>query len=499
MLSPRHVSSGLALAFGLALTGGGALAGKAEDSLTIAVTSFGTNDPGASRGGFVVGNVYSALTRIDDAGAVVGELAESWEAEEGAKVWTFRLRPGARFADGSPLDAEAVVWNVERVRDPANALANNRNLETLTGAEALDAATVRFTTSEPYLDLPRRFSMFHFLPKGWNEGNNAAVATISSGAYELVEFENNTRAVFRRNDAHFGDKAAIGRIVAQGVTNPATLLNQLRAREVDVAFNVEPFLIPQVKAFGGYQAGAVPNNNQQILRINQNNPALRDPRVRKAISLAIDRKAITDSVYLGLIEPGPTTVLGPLFKGYDGSLTPSAYDPAEARRLLAEAGHEKGLKLELAYATAGFVGAPAASQAIAAQLGAVGITTTTRAVPSTRWTEFMFDKTDPADLIFVRYSDLSVSSPTILEQFKTAAPQTRGPASAEYDAAVDAAKNAATEAEQVEHVRKALSFLRDENLVVYLWPNIRTYVIAEGVDWPVRQEDTLRFSDAAFK
>lgn len=471
---------------------------SASSQITIGIEPFVTLDPGqgrAPRGDLaIISQLYSSLTTVNADGELVGDLALDWEMVS-ENEWVFDLRDDAQFEDGTPVNAEVVKWNLERLLDPENAMAAASNMQLIEAVTAPSEYQVSFTTTAPFLDLPRRLAWTYLLEPNWAGANDPSLSAMGSGPYSLVSLDTDGDTVLVRNEKYYGEKAGFKDVTYRVVSDENSRLAGLKSGELDLALGLDPLTIKQLQGTENLEAGAIDANKMQTLRINTAAPFMDDLRVRKALNYAIDRESITKSIYNGLVEPGSTQLLGALYDGFDKSRHAWPYDPKKAKKLLAEAGHSDDITLRLGVAETGYVGASQASQAIADQLAQVGITVEIETIPYAKWVEYLRDENGPA-LTFIAWGSQSISSPEILFQLHSSAPYGIGHANAEYDQAVTAANGAATPEDKLAAIRQAVDIVEDQALTVYLWPQPQTYARSTEVDWKVRMDDWVRASDA---
>jgi len=496
--APARVAIVMAAAIGAAALLVPAPAAAQIETVTVGIEPLTTLDPGkgrATRGDLAISSqIYSSLTSVNEDGTLVGDLALSWE-QTAPTEWTFNLRDDAFFADGSPVDANVVAWNLDRMlKGPDAPMPAATGMRLIAEVTAKDAKTVVFTTSEPFLDLPRRLAWTYFIEPKWAEEHDPSTEAMGSGPYTLVSWDPAGDVVLKLNENYYGPKPAIPNATYRVIPNEATRLAALRGGELDAAFGIDPLSVGQLQAEDSLSVGAIDANKMQTMRINFGAPHMDDLRVRQAINYAIDKDAITKSVYAGLVGPGSTQILGPLYDGFEANREAWPYDPEKARALLAEAGLSDGITIRLGTAETGYVGAAQATQAIAAQLGQVGIKAEIETIPYANWVRYLRDPEGPA-LTFIAWGSQSVSTPEILAQLVTGAPYAIGPVPAAYDAAVAAATGAADEATKLAEIAKALQVTEDEAMTVFLWAQPQTYAISRKLDWKVRMDDWVRVYD----
>lgn len=328
-------------------------------------------------------NVYEGLVRYASGTLEVEPgLAESWTISEDGTVYTFSLRDGVQFHDGSALDAEAVVFNFERMLNEDHPYHNTGPFplsfffSAISGVEALDARTVRFTLNEPYapflsnLAYPTGLivSPAAVMQHGADFGRNPS----GTGPFRFAEWQSNERVVVTRNDDYWGDNAALEAVVFRPITDANTRVAEMLSGGIDVMVEVPPVALPQFRG-ANYQVHEQAGPHVWFLILNALEGPFADVRVRQAANYAINREAIVRDVLEGTatVAAGPTP---PAFAwAYNNDLEPYPYDPDRARALIAEAGAE-GAQLTF-YVTeggSGMLDPVAMGTAIQADLAAVG-------------------------------------------------------------------------------------------------------------------------------
>jgi len=358
----------LAAASLAALVAAAPFAAIAQGTIRIGMTAadipltHGQPDQGFEGNRFTGIPLYNALTewdltRGDRPTPLRPGLALSWEVDANDKTrWVFRLRPGVKFHDGSDFNADAVVWNVRKVLDreaphfdPRQVGVTATRMPTLRRAEKIDDLTVALYTSEPDSLLPINLTnLFMASPKHW-EAKRAGAANAEAawnafaadpsgtGPFRMARLVPRERAEFVRNDAYWGAKAKADRIVLLPIPEANARTAALLSGQVDWIEAPAPDAVPQLRARGM----RIETNTQPHVWPWQpcfvDGSPLADVRVRKAINLGIDREGLK-TLLGGLMVPAVGTVQ----PGHPWWGNPSfqiRHDPAEARRLLAEAGY----------------------------------------------------------------------------------------------------------------------------------------------------------------
>ncbi len=273
-------------------------------------------------------------------------LAESWELEGDTAV-VFRLRRDVRWHDGRSTTAHDVLFTYQRAQDPATAFPNAAYFSHWTGGEVVDSYTVRFTF-EPHADPlagwpftpPAPRHLLDTVPPEQLRQTPFNAAPVGNGPFRFVSRRANDRWVFEANPdypAGLGGPPLVDRLVWRIVPDNAAQVTELRVGEVDLALQPRPDQARELAARAGIRAVYKPSRRFTFVAWNGLRAPLDDPRVRRALALAIDRGEILQGLRDGLGEPGVGPVM-PFHWAWNDALEPLPFDPDSARVLLAAAG-----------------------------------------------------------------------------------------------------------------------------------------------------------------
>ncbi|MFC2015461.1 ABC transporter substrate-binding protein, partial [Chloroflexota bacterium] len=299
-------------------------------------------------------NLYEPLVRVNKEGSgLEPALAESWEVSDDGLIYTFSLRPGVQFHDGSPIKASDVVWSLERAGDP-DAGIWSWTLENVAAVEAVDDATVAITLEAPAATFLSMLSMFNasVLPQAVVEEQGADEffkLPIGTGPFQLAEFVVGERLVFEKN-TNYWELGADGEplpyldsVRVLQVPEASTRVLQVQAGEVDGTDEVPFSMIDQFEGDPALSMERFASTKSEYGWINHRQPPLDDVNVRLALSYAIDRQALIDTVLFGNGEAA--TALRP--KGsmcWNGELEGFPYDLEKAQQLMAESKYPDGFE-----------------------------------------------------------------------------------------------------------------------------------------------------------
>ena len=338
------------------------------------------------QGGIVlVQQVCEYLIALDDKNGLKPSLAESWSGNADASVWTFKLRQGVTFNDGSPFEAEDVVSSIERVVDPksgSGALAALAGILSPGGTKAVDAATVEFTLDKPFADFPYLVCQSSYntvmLPRTY--AGNFVKSPVGTGPFMVESYVSKQKAVMAKNPTYWGKDAAgnqlpyLDKVTWVMVQDESAANLQLQSGAVDFQ--------PQTVFQGSQALFADPNLRVDIypgsgireVAFNlQQEPWKSAPKeLRQAVAYCLDREAINTALYDGRSLVGSDTFWEPTV--FPGQPAPTArtQDYDKAKELLATAGFPDGTEIELTFAK--YLENPQYAQLIQAQCEPAGIT-----------------------------------------------------------------------------------------------------------------------------
>jgi peptide/nickel transport system substrate-binding protein len=307
-------------------------------------------------------------------------LATRWETPN-PTTWRFHLRRDVKFHNGDPLTAEDVKFTIDT--ELANKGATvNAYLGPTEGARVIDPYTIEITTRTPFPALLFNLARVHILPRVYGKlGPDAfAAKPIGSGPYRFVEWQRGQRIVLDVNPAYWGGTPTPKRLTFRFITDPSTRAAELKAGGVDIAINPPIAQIKELSA-GETQILTVAAARAIAYSINTTQKPLNDVRVRRALNYAVDRESIVKNLLQGYGQAtGQPFAAGWL--GYDPDLKPFPYDPAQARKLLADAGLASGFDVTWSISTGTWLADRETAEAAAAMMGQVGVRV--RLVPTER-------------------------------------------------------------------------------------------------------------------
>ncbi len=294
--------------------------------------------PAGYEAGFVI---FDRLVTFDDQLKFHPQLAESWTIADDQKSVTFTLRAGATFHDGTPINAEAIKFNVERMMDPEINTTNRPLWDPIAGADVVDDLTVRLRTHEPFallLNTLAHGSGAILSPTAIMENGQESEtqSPVGSGPYKVESFNPGLELVLVPHEGYWAGTPSLDKIIFRYVPEAATRVSALQSGEVDVIDNVPTHLIAQIEATDGLQLLTAPSLRPMGLAMLTTLPPLDNVEVRQALNHAIPVDAIAEKLFLGQAMAS-NSPLAFNTVGHHGN-DPYAYDPDKAREMLAAAG-----------------------------------------------------------------------------------------------------------------------------------------------------------------
>ena len=284
--------------------------------------------------------LYDQLVRFDQDLQIQPELAESWEVSEDGLTWTFSLRDDVAFHDGTPFNADAVKFHIERIQSEEWASPNKSLWDHIVTVEVVDDYTVQISTAEPFgpmLNYLAHGSGGIASPTAVEEfGLDFVENPVGTGPYKLESFTPGIELVLAANEDYWNGQPALDRVVFRQVTEPGARVAMLESGEAHIVAEVPPEEVERLQGVEGIEVVQQTGLRTFFAAFFDDAPALQDLSVRQAINHAVDKQAIVDAIFLGLATPldSPTapSMAGHVSQGiYE-------YDPEMATQLLNEAG-----------------------------------------------------------------------------------------------------------------------------------------------------------------
>jgi peptide/nickel transport system substrate-binding protein len=382
----------------------------AAQQLTIAtggsITSLDPHFFNASPNNAIAQHIFGRLVDRDARARIRPDLAESWRLLSDTE-WEFRLRRDVTWHDGRPFTADDVIFTLSRAPAVPNSPGGfGATLRSVKSASAPDPHTLRITTHEPNPVLLAELGSIFVVSRHAGEGAstddyNAGRAAIGTGPYRVVSHRQGDRTELARNDAYAGPREPWARVSYRFVAADPARTAALLAGDVDMIDQVAPNDLPRLRRDQRVMVSEVQSlrlvhvgpdysrpGNLPFVTDNEGRPLPRNPfldvRVRRALTVAINRDLLVERAMDGLAAPSGQWLPAGTYS-HDPRTPPPAFDPDGARRLLAEAGFPNGFRMTLHTMNDRFPNDARLAQAIAQMWSRVGVQTAVEALP---WTTY---------------------------------------------------------------------------------------------------------------
>ena len=456
----------------------------------------------------IISDLFDGLVSVSPAGEIQPRLAEKWENKDNT-VWTFHLRPGIIWSDGTPITAEDIVWSWQRLVDPKTAspyasypgsmrilngtdIAEGKKAPESLGVKAINDSTLEVTLTQPnaaflaMLAHPSLVPIDKVLVGRFGDKWTKPEHFVSSGAYKLSQWVVNERIVAVRNPKYWDNEhTVINKVTYLPISSEAADVNRYKAGEIDIVYTVPINQFAQLKKTLGSELDVSPQLATYYYQFNTTRPPFNDARVRKALNLALDKDIIADKV-LGQGQRPAWLISQPDIGGVklqnpDYASWPMDKRIAEAKKLLAEAGFNDShpLSFNLLYNTSESHQriAIAASSMWKKNLGVEA------KLQNQEW-KTMLDTMHTHNFDAVRYAWIADydDAATFLNTFRTGDSQnTTQYSNPDYDRALVNAAKSKTAEERGKFYQQAEDLLGRDVPAIPVYHYVRTHLVKPGV------------------
>ncbi len=340
----------------------------------------------------VCAQIYEGLVRFGSGGGRIGPcLATSWSAGRDGKEWTFTLRRGVKFQDGTPFNAEAVKYNIDRQLP----LRQNRDtgsaafiFDGVRRVEAVNGYTVKIVTDKANAEFPIAMAEAPMVSPAaaGNSGDKLMERPVGAGPYRFVKWDRGRQIELTAFDGYWGNRPRVSRVVYKFVREASLRASGLAGGAVDIAGGVDP---GDVRSLRGMKSIRTPGVDINYLGFYTYKKPFDNLLLRKVVSMAINREALADRLYRGRATAADAGILPEGVPGYDRGVKTYNYNPDEAKNLLAEAGYPGRFEFTaITYSDArpyNISDGCKLASAVQADLARVGVTMKIKAYP---WNEY---------------------------------------------------------------------------------------------------------------
>ncbi|MDB5860598.1 MAG: transporter substrate-binding protein [Ramlibacter sp.] len=366
----------------------GALAQNRKDAIVLAMAlepSPGLDPTGGAASSIAevtLYNIYETLTKINPDGSVTPLLAEGWEVSPDLTTYTFRLRRGVKFQNGEPFNAQAVKFSFDRAGGEKSTNKDKRTFANMT-TSVVDDHTVVILTKEIDPDFPFLLGQATAIIVEPKSADTNMTKPVGTGPFQLENWVKGSSISLAKWDGYRNASAIkLKKATFRFIADPAAQVAALLAGDVDAFPRVTPRSVEQFKGNSRFQVVVSGSRAKTILAINNKKKPFDDVRVRRAVAMAIDRKAVIQGAGDGYGAPIGSHY-PPSAPGYVDTTGINAYNPEKARALLKEAGVTTPLEVTITLPPPPY--ARQGGEVIASQLAKVGINAKLQNVEWAQW------------------------------------------------------------------------------------------------------------------
>jgi peptide/nickel transport system substrate-binding protein len=442
----------------------------------------------------VLENVYDTLVEPDENLEMRPALAESWDVSADRLTWTFHLRKGVVFHDGSPFSADDVVYSYNRII--GERLSNAWRFSAVTDVSAPDGSTVKITVKQPTPNLLTNIGGFKGMAIVQRKNvESGAISThpIGTGPFAFKRAKSGDSITLAANPNYWAGAPRISGVTFRFIPAASTALSALQAGEIDWTDSIPAQRVTQLKNDGEITLRVTPSNDYWYLALNEARKPWDDVRVRQAIAYGIDRDAIVQATSYGTAAANQLAIPkgNPWYTAYDKY----SRDIAKARRLLDDAGvRDRTLDM---LATSDYPQTVTAAQIIADNLAPLGITVNIRTVDFATW----LDEQNSGHFDMLMMSWLGNIDP---DDFYYAQHHTDGKSNAQkfsdpqVDSLLDAGRTETRRDVRADVYGRAATIIADEASYIYLYNPSAIQAWRNGLSgYQPRRDGAVRFRTAS--
>ncbi len=443
----------------------------------------------------VLENVFDTLVEPDANLEMRPALADSWSVSSDQLSWTFHLRPGVTFHDGSPLTADDVVYSYRRIIDEQ--LANVDKFSAVAAIEAPSPDTVIIRVEQPTPNLLTNIGGFKgmaIVQRRNVESGQIATHPVGTGPFAFAGQKSGDSITLKANPSYWGSPPKVSGVTFRFISEPSTALSALQAGEIDWTDSVPPQRVPQLRDDDSITLAVTPSNDYWYLALNEARRPWNDARVRQAVAYGIDRDAIVAATSYGTAAENQLAIPegNPWFTEYRRY----SYDIDRAKALMAEAG-VSGADLDM-LVTSEYPETVTAAQVIADNLAPLGITVDIRTVDFATW----LDEQNTGNFDMLMMGWLGNIDP---DDFYYAQHHTNGTSNAQkfsnpvVDRLLDAGRTEMDRQARAAIYARAATLIADEVSYIFLYnPSVIQAWTPNLTGFESRRDGAIRFRTAGF-
>lgn len=429
----------------------------------------------------LLADLYATLVQKSASGKLEPDIATNWKLVN-PTTWQFNLRKDVHFWNGDLFTASDVAYNIARVQNPANNSRNASYYADVTGVTEPSKFVADIHTKTPDLTLPDALSFFYLLDPSWVPTHSPATQAMGDGPYKLVSYNAESEVVMDANPTYFGSQPYFKTVTYVVLPSASAQLDAIESGQVDVMTSFSVDEISELEKDPSIMVGHYSSSFAYMIKINTLTSPTSNLDVRLAMNYAVNKAGIAKSILDGVVSPSPGELLQPIYQGYDPSLSAYPYDPAKAKSLLASAGYAHGLSVTFMVPTGTYPSDTAISEAVAQQLGQVGIKATIDELPFDTYLQDYVTKRTLSPVSFLGQSWATLTCEGLFGLFVSASPYAYWTDTA-FTNAVNSALAATSTSQANADCAQAASIMRSQAPVIFLFPEPVVYAIRKGIAW----------------
>ncbi|MSP37221.1 MAG: hypothetical protein EXR70_01850 [Deltaproteobacteria bacterium] len=423
-----------------------------------------------------------------------GELAESWSAK--GNEWTFKIRKGVVFHDGSPLTAKDVAYSFDRIVNDKNSL-QRPNLSDLKEIKTADDHTLVLVTKQPKVALLsllyNRMILSHKAAE--RLGDKIDDHAIGTGPYRFVSWQRGAHFAMRRNDKYWGRAAAVQEVVWRPIKESAARVAAIESGQADIINQVPVHEIERLKRNPRVRVELVRGLRNLYVALNPAHKPFDNKLVRQAFNYAVDQESIIKHIHENQVY-GLKGILAPQNYGYDGELKNYPYDPEKAKKLLAEAGYPNGVSVDFYTHFGRYSKDRETSEAMVSQMAKAGIKAEIK-TPEYAIYEAEFNAGKYGMYLFGRGS-ITDPEPFYIRYFRSGRGERLSYKNSEFDRLFDLQSETFDGAKREEMLRQMGRILHEDCPLIPLFNTADVYAVRRNLNWKPRPDEKIQITDARF-
>jgi peptide/nickel transport system substrate-binding protein len=320
--------------------------------------------------------LYDTYLYATPDGKLEPRLATKYEVSRDGLTWTFHLRQGVKFSDGTPFNAKAAKLSWDRLLDPKFRVPLRSTISMVNECVVVDDSTIQLKLKCPFVPLDSTLSVVHtsvISPAAIEkDGEDVRNHPVGAGPYKLSEWVKGDRIVMVRNDDYWGPKATVEKIIWKVVPDVSTREAMLRAGQIDICYKPSPANVAALKTDPKIKVEMPLDTRTIYMALRGDRPAFKDKRVRQAFNYAVDKKAIVKKILFDTAERMDGAV-SPMLFGYAKMEPQYDYNPEKAKQLLKEANFDFNQTIRIASPQGRFLFDTQVAAAVLAYIQAIGV------------------------------------------------------------------------------------------------------------------------------